>query len=252
MKSLKKMALAACTCAALAGGLAMAPAAQAHGIWFAQRATQLAFLYGVGADDLDSLKRLPLVTSMAGYDAAGKPVETSLQPDGRLVLVNLDNQPAILTAVLDNGTWTKTPDGVFHKKGKDELPPKYIISEHTWKYAVHLRAPLTKPLGPLPGQVLQVVPVEAALPAMMGDPIKLRVLYKGQPVAGAKVLHDWINDPDGEPVVSDKDGLVTIKVRNQGLNVIVAIFVGPSDQPTKFDTVEHLASLSFVLPHKPE
>jgi hypothetical protein len=251
MKSFKKMAIAACACGALAGGFLAMPAAQAHGIWFAQRATQLAFLYGVGADDLDSLKRLPLVTGMAGYDAAGKPVATSLQPDGRLVLVNLDNQPAILAAALDNGTWTKTPDGVFHKKGKDELP-KYIISEHTYKYAVHLRAPLSKPLGPLPGQTLQIVPVEAALPAMMGDPIKLRVLYKGQPVAGAKVLHDWINDPDGEPVVSDKDGLVTIKVRNQGLNVIVAVFVGASDQPAKYDTVEHLASLSFVLAHKPE
>ena len=27
-------------------------AAHAHGIWFAQRATQLALLYGIGGDDL--------------------------------------------------------------------------------------------------------------------------------------------------------------------------------------------------------
>ena len=43
--------------------------AHAHGIWFAQRATQLALLYGIGSDDLDSVKRLPLVKSIAGYDA---------------------------------------------------------------------------------------------------------------------------------------------------------------------------------------
>ncbi|MBJ7379063.1 MAG: DUF4198 domain-containing protein, partial [Sphingobium sp.] len=28
----------------------------AHGIWFAQRARQLALIYGVGADDLDAVK----------------------------------------------------------------------------------------------------------------------------------------------------------------------------------------------------
>ncbi len=250
MKTLKKIICAACSMAVLAGGVVMAPA-QAHGIWFAQRATQLAFLYGVGADDLDSLKRLPQVTSVGGYDADGQPVETSLQPDGRLVLVNLDNQPAVVTATLDNGTWTKTPDGVFHKKGRDEIP-KYIISEHTYKYAVHLRKLLNKPLGPLPNQILQIVPVEAALPAMLGDPIKLRVLFKGKPLAGAQVLQDMVNDPDAEPVLSGADGTVTIKVRNQGLNVIAAIYRGPSDQPAKFDSSEHLATLSFVLAHKPE
>ncbi|HEY1152082.1 MAG TPA: DUF4198 domain-containing protein, partial [Pseudoduganella sp.] len=159
---MRKIAIAALVAAGLAAG-----SVQAHGIWFAQRATQLAFLYGVGADDLDSLKRLPQVTSMAGYDAGGKAVPTKLEPDGRLVLVNLENQPAVVAAVLDNGTWSKTPDGKWHKKGKDEVPTA-VVSEHTWKYAVHLRAPLSAPLAPLPDQVLQVVPVEAKLPAMLG------------------------------------------------------------------------------------
>jgi hypothetical protein len=37
----------------------MAAPLSAHGIWFAQRAKQLALVYGVGADDLDAIKRLP-------------------------------------------------------------------------------------------------------------------------------------------------------------------------------------------------
>jgi hypothetical protein len=86
----------------------------------------------------------------------------------------------------------------------------------------------------------------------MGQPIKLQVLYQGKPVAGARVLHDWVNDPDEKGVKSAKDGSVTINVRNQGLNVIVAILDAPSDEPTKFDRIEHLATLSFVLPHAPE
>jgi nickel transport protein len=140
-KIVKLTALAAITTSLLAGA-----AAQAHGIWFAQRATQLALLYGVGADDLDIVKRASQVTSVSGFDAAGKPVPTTPQPDGRLMLVDTSNQPAVVAAVLDNGTWSKTPEGKWHKKGKDEVP-NAVVSEHTYKYAVHLRAPLTAPLG---------------------------------------------------------------------------------------------------------
>ena len=83
-------------------------------------------------------------------------------------------------------------------------------------------------------------------------PLKLRVLYQGKPVGGARVLSDWVNDPDEKGATSAKDGTVTIKVRNQGLNVIVAVFKSPPEDPAKTNDVENLASLSFVLAHEPE
>jgi hypothetical protein len=247
MKTLTKLAAAA----ALLASLGASSASYAHGIWFAQRSTQLALLYGIGADDLDIVKRFPQVSSIAGYDADGKPVPTTLQVDGRLVLVNVENQPAIVAAVLDNGTWSKTPDGKWHKQGKDEVPTA-VISEKNTKYAVHIRGALTKPLMALPGQTLQIIPVGGKLPELLGQPMKVRVLYKGKPIAGAKVMHDWIGDPDQKPQLTGADGTVTLNVRNQGLNVLVAIFNAPSEEPAKYEHLEHLATLSFVLPHAPE
>jgi nickel transport protein len=226
-------------------------AAQAHGIWFAQRATQLALLYGIGSDDLDSTKRLPLVSSIAGYDAEWKPIPTTLRVAGPLLLVDSESQPTAVAAVLFNGIWSKTPEGEWLKKGRDEVP-KATTSEKNFKYAVRIVGPLTTPIPPLPGQTLQIVPVDATLPILMGKPLKLRVLFQGKPVAGARVMWDWLNDPDGKPVKTAANGTVTIKVRNQGLNVIAAILDGPSDQPAKADKTEHLATLSFVLPHAPE
>ena len=117
--------------AGLSAGLIATTGANAHAIWFAQRSNALALIYGVGADDLDAVKRLPKVTSIAGYDDAGKPVETKLVPTtDKLLLVNLDNQPAIVAGVLDNGLWSKTADGTWHNKGKDEVP-NAIISTST-------------------------------------------------------------------------------------------------------------------------
>lgn len=238
------------TAAALCAGILAAAAAQAHGIWFAQRSNHLALIYGVGADDLDIIKRIPKVKSVTAYDEDGKEVQTKLTANGPLATVDLDNQPAIVAAVLDNGLWSKTADGKWHNKGKDEVPDAKV-SEHTWKYAVHLRRELNA-VPALSGQTLQIVPVKAPLPVKMGQAIKVRVLYQGKPVAGARILSDMVNDPDQKPLKTAKDGTVTVKLRNQGLNVLAAIYDAPPAEPGKTFKDEHLATLSFVLPHEPE
>jgi hypothetical protein len=236
---------------ALAATAMATTSAAAHGIYFAQRATQLALIYGIGADDLDAVKRLPLVESVSGYDGEWNPIPTKLRVAGPLLLADSESQPTVVAAVLFNGIWSRTPEGKWLKKGRDEVPDA-TTSEKNYKYAVHIAGPLSTPLPSLPGQTLQIIPVNAALPALMGQPLKLRILFHGKPVAGARVLTDFVNDPDAKPIQSAKDGSVTIKVRNQGLNVICAIFDGPSDEPAKADKMEHLATLSFVLPHAPE
>jgi uncharacterized GH25 family protein len=246
MKTLGKLALVANVMASLGA----ATVAQAHGIWFAQRSNQLALIYGVGADDLDMLKRLPKVKTVAAYDEDGKEVPTQLAPNGPLLVVNTDNQPAVVAAILDNGLWSKTPDGKWHNKGKDEVP-EAAISEHTVKYAVHLRR-LNVATPVLPAHKLQIVPLVKQLPEQMGQALTVRVLYEGKPVQGASVQPDYVTDPDSQPLKTGADGTATIKLRNQGLNVVVATLATPPANPAKTNRDEHLATLSFVLPHLPE
>jgi hypothetical protein len=225
--------------------------AHAHGIWFAQRANQTALIYGVGADDLDMVRRQPLVTRIEGFDEDLQPVPASLRAAGPLLLVDSEAAPPVVAAVMFNGIWSRLPDGKWVKKGRDEVP-EATISEKNYKYAVYLRGEINGALQPLPGHRLQILPVPAKLPALLEEPLQLRVLFDGKPMAGVRILRDYVNDPDAEPLKTAADGTVTIKVRNQGLNVVAAIYDGPSDEPTKADKMEHLATLAFVLPHKPE
>ena len=230
---------------------AMAVPAGAHGIWFAQRARQLALIYGVGADDLDAVKRLPLVQSVTGYDSDWAPVATRLREAGAIPVVDSDEPLAAVAAVMDYGYWSKTPDGEWHNKGRDE-GPNATLAEHNFKYAVHLSQVPTTPVPLFEGHVLQVVPVRADIPQKMGEPMKVRVYYKGKPVAGATVMQDYVNDPDeAAPAKTAADGTATITLRNQGINVLMAIFVAQTDDK-KVDHEEYRASLSFVLPHLPE
>lgn len=246
MTRIARLALAAAVAASL-----VAPAAFGHGTWFAQRANQLAMIFGVGADDLDMVKRLPKVSGFKAYDADQKEVPAKLEVAGPLVVVASEAKPPLVAAWMDYGLWTKTKDGKWHAKGMDEVP-EAIVAEHTYKYAVHVRGELKGPIGPLEGQRLQILPLAKKLPEKMGAPLKLKVVFDGKPVKGAKVLTDFVNDPDMKPLRTAADGTVTVKVRNQGPNVIVAIHEAKPAEPAKTKVDEHLATLSFALPHLPE
>lgn len=230
---------------------AVAAPAGAHGIWFAQRARQLALIYGVGADDLDAVKRLPLVKTVAGYDADWAPVATRLREAGAIPVVDNDEPIAAVAAIMDYGYWSKTPDGEWHNKGRDEVPDA-TLAEHNFKYALHLTQLPTRPVPLIEGHTLQMVPADLAIPQKMGEAMKVRVYYKGKPVEGATVMQDYVNDPDeAAPARTGPDGTATIKLRNQGINVLMAIYVGQTTD-RKVDHEEYRASLSFVLPHLPE
>ncbi|HNP62673.1 MAG TPA: DUF4198 domain-containing protein [Woeseiaceae bacterium] len=226
-------------------------AASAHGIWFAERSKQLALIFGVGADDLNMVERLPLITDIAAYDVLQKPVETSLRASEFLVTANLDAHPAIVAAAFDNGIWSQKKDGSWSRGRRQEIE-NAVLSAAVLKFTVHLRSPLAEPLGNLPGQDLQIVPDDAILPDKKDSEIGLRVLYRGKPVAGATVVVDYVNDPDATPIVSDEDGRVRLRIRNQGLNVIQAYYATKNDDPEVADKVQIVATLSFVLPHEPE
>lgn len=237
-------------CSLLVAILMTSSFVHAHGVWFAQRSGELALIYGEGGDDLDMVKRLPLVKKMAGYDSAGQEVRTELKVEGKLAIVDLDECPVIVAAVLDNGIWTRSVEGGWHKKRRDQVPGA-VSSSHNFKYAVHLLTFLEQRPPIFPEHALQIVPV-AGVPANMGQLLRVQVLYRGKPAAGIEVLTDLINDPDGKPFLTGPDGVVTIPVRNQGLNVIAARLTVPSPDPMTTESVEHLATLSFRLAHAPE
>lgn len=235
--------------AAILAGILAAPV-DAHAVWFAQRAKQTALIYGVGADDLDAVKRFPLIEKMTGYDANYQPIAAKPRIAGPIVLVDTDQQPTLLSVVFQNGIWSRVGNGEFEKKGRDEMP-EATLSEKNIKYSVAIVGPIDKPIPALPDQALQIVPV-GPIPKLLGEKLTYKVLYNGRPAAGARMINDLINDPDAKPVETAADGTVTLVVRNQGLNVIQAVFNGPTDNPKRYDHIENTATLAFTLQHAPE
>lgn len=229
---------------------AIATPAFSHGIWFAQRARQTALIYGIGADDLDMVKRLPQAENIVAYDAQFQPVKATARVAGPIVLIDADAPPTLVTAVLQNGTWSRRGKEEFEKKGRDEMPDA-TLSEKTVKYAVSIQGPLEGRIPALPNQVLQIVPA-GPLPEQHGAQMKYVALFNGKPQSGVRFINDMVNDPDAKEVSTGADGTITLPVRNQGLNVLRAVYDGPTDNPKKYDRIEHTATLAFTLAHAPE
>ena len=90
------------------------------------------------------------------------------------------------------------------------------------------------------------------IPQLLGGTLTVRAYFQGKPAAGVGILSDCVNDPDQTPVRTGTDDTARVTVRNQGLNVLMAVHNGPSDRGAIVDSTEHRATLSFTLPHKPE
>lgn len=231
--------------------LAASSASWGHGIWFAQRSGHLALIYGEGATDLDVVKRLPKITSVGGVNPQGERVPARLEPEGKLAFVKLDSKPAILTVTMNNGLWSRDAAGKWHGKGKNEVADATISGRYL-KYATHLATLPAGEIKPVPGLALQIVPVGPSFPKNKDERLTVRVLFEGEPLAGAKVWQDIVTDPDAAPLMADADGKVTLPVRNQGLNVVKTEHEAASIDPGKTDMTHHFATLSFMLEHAPE
>lgn len=222
----------------------------AHGIWFAERSSQLAFIYGEGADDLNVLKRQHKIENVQAFNQNWRPVNATLEANGPLLTVDTKQTFSAITAVLNNGIWSKTHDNKWVAKGRNQVPNAQL-SERTYKYAVHLTGPL-QTIPPIKKQVLQIIPMGEKYPLTRNETVYYTVLFKGKPITGASLINDFINDPDAKPVRSNDKGIVKMKIRNQGLNVLAAIYDEKIEHSNVIDKIEHLATLSFVLPHEEE
>jgi nickel transport protein len=223
--------------------------AHAHGIWFAQRAGKTALIYGEGSEDLDVIARIAKVRRLTAYNTNGMTMPAEWIKSDRLLFADADKS-ALVATTMDNGLWTKTAEGKWLAQSREGLG-RIQSSGHYLKYAVHWNATLTT-WPKLPDQALQLKPEQLAVPTQKESMLTLTVLFNGQPVKDATVVLDLVNDPDAQPLRSDAQGRVSFRIRNQGLNVIAATWKSAAPAGVAVDFTEHLATLSFVLPHAEE
>lgn len=193
-------------------------------------------LLAIGANETMSLLPGLMAAQEQGVPAA---VSAPFADDGR----------SVFAARYDNGYWAKTPDGSFRNATRRLMPG---ASERVWsgKFAKAVSgagAPWFRVLG----HELEIVPLSDPAAVRPGETLRLRVLFRGQPLAGAEVERG-----DGTTKVAEKDiprfatgadGVASIPIVEAGPQLLVIDHrVTPSATPDQADADLFNATLWFT------
>lgn len=227
---------------ALALVLSLPAMAGAHGAWVAERWGELGVVYGHGAgDDPYDPARITEARAIA-EDGTAMPV--AIDKREKHAVLKSEGEPAAIALTFDNGYWTEKTDGKWVNEPKDTVPDAKAAG-HYIKNSLSLMH-VHDALPAFPKQDLQIVPLDNPVGRKAGDPIRLRVLYDGKPLAGAVVTLDYVNQASLKSDPTDADGEVVVAIRNDGLNVLAVDHSVPLENDPKADKVGYTATLSFV------
>jgi len=224
---------------------ALAQSAGAHGVWVAERWGELGIVYGHGAaDDPYDPAKIEKVTALAEN---GEAIEVKVEARANHALIAPAAEPSVILLEFDNGFYTEGPDGEWVNEPKSAVEGARQAG-HYLKHAVSILH-LHDEVPALPAQDLQIVPLANPTALESGDSFKIRVLFQGEPLDGAAIIPDYVNQSERTASETDGVGEAEVVVRNDGLNVVAVKHEIPLEDDPDADLVQHFATLSFEAGH---
>ena len=238
---MKKKILAAALGAAI-GLSMMAASTDAHGVFFANRVDTKALVLGEGP--LDNAYDPACVQRIDAYDVNFQPTTVERVDGEKNITIVPGDDLGVTATFFDYGYFAKTTDGkVIPTRDYSNIENLMSVT-YAYKYNVHYWSDKVRPAG-LYNVPIQIVPMVNPLTLRRGDTLNLRIYKDGKPYANAPVIADVLGNLTAE-TQADADGFVSVRVANNGLNVIGVEVGFPTDNPNV--TMKIFSSLSFILP----
>ena len=163
--------------------------------------------------------------------------------DKNVLIVPGDNL-GVTATFFDYGYFAKTTDGkVIPTRDYSNIENLKSVT-YAYKYNVHYWSPDVTPAG-IYNVPIQIVPEVNPLTLRRGDTLRLRIYKDGAPYANAPVIADVLGDLTNE-MQADANGEISVRIANNGLNVIGVEVGFPTDNPIV--TKKIFSSLSFIIP----
>ena len=231
----------------LLAALFAAQSVHAHATWIAQRLDQPTIIYGHGGED--NAYGSKTISHLTGLDKDGKVIDIAMQKHEHNVTLKAEGSHFAAAYVIDNGFWTKTKDGKWVNKPKHEVENAERAS-HSIKTALGILQGGSKVDASALSQLkLVVVPLVDVAASHMGDKVAVQVLFEGKPLAGAKIVGDYVNDSENIVATTDAEGKAEVPVRNAGWNVFAVGHKVDLENDKNADALSYMATLSFSNDH---
>lgn len=161
-----------------------------------------------------------------------------------------DDDPTLFAVRYDNGYWVKTADG-YRNATKREVPDA-LGSLWSVKFGKALSGP-GAPWDKVLGHELEIVPLSDPLTVKPGQTLRLRVLFRGKPLAGGKVERGDgltpVPEDDIPRFTTDADGVAAIPIVKAGpTQLAIDHEVSPSATPDLATVDMFNATLCYQIP----
>lgn len=216
--------------------------ASAHGLWTEQRRGNIEVIYGEGAED--NAFKPEKISGAWAYDAAGKMIPVTVERLSDHARLKPLSEPAVISVALNNGMWSQTADKKWKNEGRTKVPGA-VKALQTFKYSLAINKPDAK-LPALDNLKFVIVPQVDPLSVGPGKPLPVKVLINGKPAPGIKLIGDFRGLPEVVSAETDAQGLASVVVRNEGLNIIAAETLAPVTGNPDIEEEGMFTSLTFI------
>ena len=218
--------------------LLQASVASAHDYWIEQKGEGLMLVFGHGSQRLDF--EVEKATSLKAFDAQGKELTVQKEKKGKGLILKISGQPALVTAVVDNGYWSKTIYG--WKEEPKRKASRVVEAIRQLYYTKVLIAWSNATQSATSDQSIALIPLQNPFTMKPGDMLQVKVLYNGNPLPNAE-MNGGEHNALGK---TDKEGMIKVPVV-AGANLLsVEYKVKIKDDPDA-DTLDQTATLTFEV-----
>jgi nickel transport protein len=218
--------------------LLQASAASAHDYWIEQKGEGLMLVFGHGSQRLDF--EVEKAKALKAFDAQGKELTVQKEKKGRSLLLKISGQPALVTAVVDNGYWSKT---IYGWKEEPKRKASRVIEAIRQIYYTRMLIAWPDAAQPATSDhSIALIPLQNPFTMKPGDMMQVKVLYNGTPLPNVE-MNGGEHNVLGK---TDKDGMIKVPVI-AGANLLsVEYKVKIKDDPDA-DTLDQTATLTFEV-----
>lgn len=227
--------------ALLAAAVTLPGAASAHDLWLTTSGTgkgmRVIINYGHPNDRpppfADKVVDLVSITT-EGRAPLWKGLEPGIERGVYIVRSKpfADAGRTLIAARYDNGGWVKLADGTFRNASK-RLVPDAVESMWSLKFAKAVTGK-GAPFDTVLGHTLEIVPLGDPAAVKVGESLRVRVLFRGQPLTGGEVERGdgvtVVKEEDIPKFKTDADGVALIPIVKAGAHLLVIDHKQSADQ----------------------
>jgi cobalt/nickel transport system permease protein len=212
--------------------------ASAHDYWIEQKGEGLMLVFGHGSQRLDVEGEK--ATSVKAFDAQGKELTVQKEKKDKGLLLKISGQPAQVTAVVDNGYWSKTIYG--WKEEPKRKASRVVEAIRQLFYTRTLISWTNEAKKPASGHTIAIIPLQDPFTMKAGEFLSVKVLYKGTAVPDAEV-NGGEHNALGK---TDKEGMIKVPVAT-GINLLSVGHKENIKNDPDADMLEETATLTFEV-----